>query len=234
MALKRKPPKDNVRRVAAIGSNLRYTVTGKNHQIVQCESFLERKLTLRFDRDPSIRTYVSQPEQFTYLDAEGKTHTYTPDFIVWRETGEIEIHEVTLIERQEKLRIQEREKAARQICQQRGWRYVVHTEATLPQATEAANLLALSRYRPTAYANPEVTHLVEARLADPSTSVSLQTLLGEITHGLHLPQAPVISALCHLLWHGKLETDLCHHLIFQDAVPSASLPIWLRSPRGKV
>lgn len=233
MALKRKPPSDNVRRVACIGGNLRYTVTSKTNQIVQCESFLERKLTLRFDRDPSIRTYVSQPERFTYLDSEGKTHTYTPDFMVWLKTGEIEIHEVTITERQEKASIAEREKAARQICEARGWRYIVHTEATLPQATEEANLLALSRYRPTAYANAEVTTLVETRLADNLTPVSLQTLLSEITHTLHLPQAPVISALCHLLWHGNLETDLCHHLIFQDAVPSASLPIWRSKGRGK-
>jgi hypothetical protein len=233
MALKRKPPSDNVRRVASIGGNLRYTVTGKTNQIVQCESFLERKLTLRFDRDPSIRTYASQPEQFTYQDTEGKTHTYTPDFMVWRETGEIEIHEVTLTSRQERTSIQEREKGARRICEARGWRYIVHTEATLPQATEEANLLALSRYRPTAYANSEVTSLVETRLADSGASVPLQTLLDEITHTLHLPQAPVISALCHLLWHGQLETDLCHHLIFQDAMPSASLPIWRRKGRGK-
>lgn len=75
MALKRKPPSGNVRRVTPLAGNLRYTVTGKTDQTVQCESFQERKLTLRFDRDPSIRTYVSQPERLTYLDAEGKTHT---------------------------------------------------------------------------------------------------------------------------------------------------------------
>jgi hypothetical protein len=94
MGLKRRPPDGNVRRVVSIGGNLRYTVTGKANQTVQCESFLERKLTLCFDRDPSIRTYVSQPEQLTYLDTDGKTHTYTPDFKVWRISGEVELHEV--------------------------------------------------------------------------------------------------------------------------------------------
>ncbi len=95
MTFKRKPPSGNVRRIAPIEGNLRYTITGKADQTVQCESFQERKLTLLFDRDPSIRTYVSQPERLTYLDAAGKTRTYTPDFMVWRVTGEIEIHEVT-------------------------------------------------------------------------------------------------------------------------------------------
>ena len=231
MTFKRKPPSGNVRRVAPIGGNLRYTVTGKTDQTIQCESFQERKLTLLFDRDPGIRTYVSQPERFTYLDSSGKTHTYTPDSMVWRDTGEIEIHEVTLTSRQNTSSIQEREKAARKICKERGWRYIVHTEATLPQATEEANLLALARYRPAAYANQEVASDVESRLVDASSPVFFHTLVTQMTHALQLQEALVVSALCHLLWHGKLETDLCHHLIFQNATPAASLLVWFPKAR---
>jgi hypothetical protein len=231
MTFKRKPPSGNVRRVAPIGGNLRYTVTGKTDQTVQCESFQERKLTLCFDRDPGIRTYTSQPERLTYLDAEGKTHTYTPDFMVWRVTGEIEIHEVTLTTRAAQRRMQERTAAAQAICKERGWRYIVHTEATLPQATEEANLLALARYRPTAYANLDVACEVQIRLANASSPVLFHALLTEMTHALQLQEALVVSALCHLLWHGALETDLCRHLIFQDATPRASLQVWLPKER---
>ncbi len=231
MTFKRKPPSGNVRRVAPIGGNLRYTVTGKTDQTVQCESFQERKLTLCFDRDPGIRTYTSQPERLTYLDAEGKTHTYTPDFMVWRVTGEIEIHEVTLTTRAAERRLQERTAAAQAICKERGWRYIVHTEATLPQATEEANLLALARYRPTAYANLDVAGEVQLRLANASSPVLFHTLVTEMTHALQLQEALVVSALCHLLWHGALETDLCRYLIFQDATPRASLLVWLPKER---
>src|SRR3989441_12116885 len=73
MALKRKPPAGNVRRVAPIGNNLRYAITSKANETVQCESFQERKLTLLFDRDPTIREYRSQPMQFTFTDAQKKT-----------------------------------------------------------------------------------------------------------------------------------------------------------------
>jgi hypothetical protein len=206
MTLKRKPPSGNVRRIAPIEGNLRYTITGKADQTVQCESFQERKLTLLFDRDPGIRTYISQPERLTYLDAAGKTRTYTPDFMVWRVTGEIEIKE-------------------------RGWHYLVHTEATLPQATEEANLLALAHYRPTAYANQDVARFVQERLANAFSPILFRTLVTEMTHTFHLQQAPVVSAMCHLLWHGTLETDLCRHLIFQDATPRATLLVWLRSAK---
>lgn len=225
MALRRKPPRDNVRRVAPIDGNLRYTITSKTDQTVQCESFQERKLTLCFDRDPSIQTYMSQLEQLTYYDQQGKKHTSTPDFMVWRVTGEIELHEVTVTERATELRLQERTQAAQALCQERGWRYVVHTEATLPQATEEANLLALARYRPTAYANPEVTPTVQIRLADGRSPVFFHTLVTETAQALHLQEGAVVSALCHLLWHGSLETDLRHHLIFQDAALQPSLLI---------
>jgi len=45
MALKRKPPTGNVRRIAPIDNNLRYAITSKDDETVQCESFQERKLT---------------------------------------------------------------------------------------------------------------------------------------------------------------------------------------------
>src|SRR6516225_5782215 len=109
MALKRKPPTGNIRRVAPIGNNLRYTITSKADATVQCESFQERKLTLLFDRDESIQEYSSQPERFAFTDSEGNSRTYVPDFMVWRKTGEVEIHEVTLTSRRERFGIQERE-----------------------------------------------------------------------------------------------------------------------------
>ena len=93
---------------------------------------------------------------------------------------------MTLRERQDRLSIQEREKAARKICEARGWRYVVHTEATLPQATEEANLLALYRYRPSVYASAAVTAAIYQRL-DGEKQQSVHTLIGELTQELSLP-----------------------------------------------
>ncbi len=226
MALKRKPPTGNVRRVAPIEKNLRYAITSKADETVQCESFQERKLTLLFDRDPTVQEYRSQPERFAFTDAQGTSHTYVPDFIVWKTTGEVEIHEVTLTSRQEKWSIAEREKAAREMCRKRGWSYVVHTEKTLPQATEEANLLALYRYRPTIYANPAVTAAVHAQL-DAGEMKGLRVLISEIAQALSLPRPAVVSAVCHLLWHQVIDTDLRHTLLFVNAAPSAHIRVWL-------
>src|SRR5713226_10051273 len=216
MALKRKPPAGNVRRVTPIDNNLRYAITSKADETVQCESFQERKLTLLFDRDSTVQEYRSQPDRFAFTRSQGTSHTYVPDFIVWKTTGEIEIHEVTLTSRQDRLSIQEREKAARSICQQRGWCYVVHTEATLPLATEEANLLALYRYRPSIYAHAAVAAAIRQRLNGGEEQAACN-LIAELAHALSLPPPRVISALCHLLWHQMLDTDLTSRLLFVNA-----------------
>jgi TnsA endonuclease N terminal len=227
MALKRKPPVGNVRRVAPINNNLRFAVPSKADETVQCESFQERKLTLLFDRDPTIQAYRSQPERFTFTDPLGKMHTYVPDFMVWKTTGEVEIHEVTLTARQDKVSIQEREKAAREICRKRGWSYVVHTEATLPQTTEEANLLALYRYRPTIYAHEAVTAAIRQRLNRGERGKAARLLITELAWTLSLPPPTVISALCHLLWHQVLVTDLTSRLLFVNAALAPYVEVWL-------
>src|SRR5260221_14356541 len=226
MALKRKPPAGNGSGVTTIVNNLRYGITSKTDETVQCESFQERKLTLLFDRDSSVQEYRSQPERFAWTSSQGTAHTYVPDFMVWKTTGEIEIHEVTLTERQDRFSIQEREKAAREICQQRGWRYVVHTETTLPQATEEANLLALYRYRPTIYANEAVTAALRQRL-NHNERKAVRLLITELASALSLPTPTVISALCHLLWHRIIDTDLTSRLLFVNAALAPYVQVWL-------
>jgi hypothetical protein len=232
MALKRKPPTGNIRRVAPIGENLRYAITSKDGETVQCESFQERKLAFVFERDPTVQAYRSQPERFAFTDSQGALHTYVPDFIVWKTTGEIEIHEVTLTSRREKFSIAEREKAASTICQKRGWRYVVHTEATLPGATEEANLLALNRYRPSIYVNAAVTAALRQRLSrNEHKAVSL--LIPELAHALSLPTPTVISAICHLLWHRVIDADLTSRLLFVDAALAPYVQVWLNEKESR-
>jgi len=226
MALKRKPPAGNVRRVAAIGNNLRYTVTSKADATVQCESFQERKLTLLFERDPTIQAYRSQPQRFVFTDAENRTHTYVPDFMIWKTTGEVEVHEVTLTTRQNKTSIQQREKAAREICRKEGWSYIVHTEETLPKATEEANLLALYRYKPTIYGNAAVTAAVHTLLAGGEAR-GIRLLIEEVAQALSLPVPTVVSALCHLLWHQVIDTDLTSRLLFVRAALAPYVQVWL-------
>jgi hypothetical protein len=230
MSFKRKPPEGNVRRVSSNGRNIRGVSTNKAGRIVQFESWAERAFLLRIDRDPDVADYCSQPERFPYTDREGKPHTYTPDFKVWRRNGEIEIHEVTMSVRHTRPEIRQREEAARAICQARGWRYVVHTEKSLPQLTELANLLALFRYRPDAYAHQEITRIALDRLTLHSEGqpVPLHALVACIADDLNIPRPIVLAGLCHLLWYGKLSTDL-NTLLFVSGELASNAMVWIES-----
>jgi hypothetical protein len=227
MSFKRKPPAGNVRRVRSSGHNIRGVITNKAGRPVQFESWAERALILRLDRDPDVLDFQSQPETFEFTDENGKPHTYTPDFMVWRKNGVVEIHEVTLAQRRVRPDIQRRERAAREICQARGWQYVVHTEDSIPRGSELANLLALAGYRPTSYANEEVARVVFEWLA-PGQKAAFDQLVKRIGQTLDLPQGQVTAALCHLLWHGKLVTDLTRLLFDQGAIV-AGTQVWVNA-----
>lgn len=230
MSLNRNPPRGNVRRVAAIGDNSRYAITNKNGETVQCEAHSERKLALRFDRDPQVKNYRSQPLRISYEDSEGKPHTYVPDFQVWKWDGSVEIHEVTLSERQLLPNIRRREEGAKKFCEAEGWKYVVHKENDLPNDSEASNLLFLYAFRPTAYACPEAT-LANAEQLSNGKRVLLSILIKGFSQELSLPIGVVSSGLYHLMWHGKIATDL-RSLIFVDGVPLPRTLVWIPVKEG--
>jgi hypothetical protein len=232
LRLGRKPPKGNVRRVTSIGRNLRGTFTNKAGHPVQFESFQERILTLLFERDTNIKDFRSQPFTITFTDQDKKERKYTPDFLVWRQNGAIEIHEVTLTERQECTRSRDREQAAEKVCHEKVWKYIVHTEKTLPQETEVANLLALLPYRLKKYAHEGVAKALHKHLAQ-TISDSLCDCSKNIAHSLNLPESIVFGAFCHLLWTGEISADLRSVLLIIDCTFNVAAKIRLAERNGE-
>jgi hypothetical protein len=225
MALKRKPPENNVRRVAAISNNSRYSITNKNGETVQCESHAERKLAWRFDRDPQVKNYRSQPLRISFVDSEEKPHTYVPDFQVWKWDGSVEIHEITRSERRLLPNARRREEAAQKHCDKEGWQYLVHTETSLPSDTEDTNLLSLYSYRPSIYLRADVALAVRRKLSS-GQRVLLRQLIDDVSQNLDLSMSIVSTAIYYLMWHGKITTDL-RTLIFIDNVPTPRTYVWL-------
>jgi hypothetical protein len=232
MRLRRKPPKDNVRRVTSIGRNLRGVFTNKAGHTVQFESFQERILTILFERDRSVKDYRSQPLTITFTDQDKRDRRYTPDFLVHRRNDAIEIHEVTITERQERERSREREQEAKKICKKKGWKYVVHTEHTLPQETEVANLLALLPYRLTKYAHEAIAEAIYEHLSR-TTSDSLSGSMPSIAHRLGLPESMVFGTFCHLLWTEEISADLRSLLLIIDCAFNPAVMVWLPKKEEK-
>lgn len=225
MRIKRRPPAGNVRQVVSFGGNWCSLFVNKTGRPVQKESYGESKYTIRWERDPTVIDYCSQPEQFAFIDEEGKERTYVPDYIVWRSDGSVEIHEITLSERQDKLSMKRRKQAAEDICAARKWRYIVHTEQDAPHPTELANLEALYSYRLRAYAVPPIIAAIQEYLAQHAP-IPLQACLQHVAQQLDKPAPTVFQALGHLLWLGSLETDL-RTLLFIDGTFNPKALVWL-------
>jgi hypothetical protein len=224
MAFKRKPPPGNARRVICLGNNFRGVTANKRGHPIQFESEQEHKLILLLERDPTVTDYVSQPETLHFFDDSGRQRNYTPDFKVWRTDGQIELHEVTIeARRTARESLQQREAAARAICQQRGWRYLIHTDQTLPSGYEYANLDFLAAFRASTYANAECTAWWLEELAADEPVHPQSILAGteaDATAGL------LLNGLYHLLWHGIIQMDWHQPLIWRGALHPAAR-IWL-------
>lgn len=221
MALKRKPPAGNVRRVASIGNNIRGVTANKRGRLVQFESEQERKLILLLERNATVTDYISQPETLTYYDDEGRERRYTPDFQVWRSNGRIEIHEVTIEKRQQTQA--QRAIAAAAICQQRGWTYHIHTEKTLPTGYEYANLNFLAPFRAQIYVHQESVAWWLAYLERQEKSI-VQMALTQAPDTL-LPGI-LLNTIYHLLWHNQVHMDWQQPFMQRGAIHPAAA-VWL-------
>lgn len=228
-SMKRRPPKGNVRRVRHINGNHRTTFHTKTGRTVQCESHQEYRLAILLDRDKTVLDYNSQPKKLTYHLRNGGERTYVPDFVVWRADGTTELHEVTVEARRQSNPDQsQREKAASLICQERGWRYIVHTDKTLPQGSEWANLINMLGFRAEIYNNQTVRKHLEQHLITHGKS-RLLDVVNESQSALSLPVGVINCTIQHLIWWGAIETDLCI-LLYIDASPNRQSKIWLGAP----
>jgi hypothetical protein len=204
--MKRKPPKGNSRRVQYIDGNIRFTITNKAGDSVQCESFQERKLTLLMHRDHKVVNYMSQPDPIHYITSTGIHHSYPPDFRVNFITGPDAIWEVALSQRRkEKPSIQEREYMANILFPSMGLTYHVFTEEVLPNDTETANLMVFYASRFDRCANPVVQDAALHVLSN--RPLHIEQLISQVMAQSHLERGIVHITLRYLIWHGVLEID---------------------------
>lgn len=230
MALSRRPPPGNVRRVICLGRNQCGVTTNKRGHLVQFESALEHTLLLLLERDATVADYRSQPEALRFRDPAGRARTYTPDFQVWRTDGQVELHEVTVAARlAERPTLRARAAVAEAICRDRGWRYVVHTDQTLPSGALRANLVALAAFRAPAYADAAAAAWWLGGLTGREPAPPGVVLAGARPDQ---PTGPLLATLYHLLWRGDLQMDWRQPLL-HGAGFCAAARIWLAAEAGR-
>lgn len=217
--MRRNPPHGSVRRPEIKGTNIRGVFTSKTGRSVQFESEPELALILHLDRDPTVREYGTWADTFQVVHSDGRrsAQPYTPQCMVWRHHGAVEIHRIVRPEQWTPGGRARGDEFGPHLCQSRGWTYVMHRAEQLTDPSPFANLQALVRYRPHAYAQSSVTALVPQLI--PTDSVRpFDAVVADITARLTLPAAYIRAALCHLIWHGVLWIDMQRLLLIHGDV----------------
>ena len=214
MKTKRKPPPGSVVHLYPTYQTSVGMTTSKRGHLVQYSSRWEHLLVLRFERDATVIDYMSRPLTIEYLDPNGELCSATPNFWVLRTNGDEELHLVSVGAQSRREREREALAAITEYCAQRGLPLFVHTEITLPNKTEGANLIALAGFRASVNYNEQIDKYCRKTLGQRAPEL-FHVLVRSIAEALKLDPPMVRNNLLHLLWHGMLETDW-QKLIFDN------------------
>lgn len=225
MALKRRPPEGNKRRVKTNSKNSWGVTTNQKCETAQFESDKEYILEVMLLHDHKVDFFVSQPLVIEFYDEEGKRHTYTPDFKVIYKNGVIKIVEFSMYAKRQELSIRRREAAAREYCEERGWEYVVYTERDLPSDTEVDNLRTLNKYMPKAYFQENICSAILDSLAGEK-EIRILSLSERVSKMLEIPQPVIHNTLFHMIWNAWVSYTP-NQLIFIDGTPNRKVKIWI-------
>lgn len=165
------------------------------------ESALERDFLITLEADPDVLSYEIQPLRLSYQDAQGRARTYTPDVLVTRRGGLVDLCEVKYVADIRDLRAEHRDRwvAAWRHAQEQGWRFRMITEhhARTPRTR---NWLFLSTYRGMTFPPALITELLE--VVGSQGPLTLSEWLASCPGDDRLP------AMWHLLCTGQVDVDL--------------------------
>ncbi len=183
-----------------------FAATTSGH--VGYESWLERDCLILLDRDPRVVGIASQPFWLHWQDGPA-LRRHAPDHFVRLADGRARVVDVRSADRLDE-RTGEAFAATRRDCEAVGWEFAW---MGTPEPVFMANLRWLARYRRTRSGRPEgvAASLVEV-FEEP---LPLWSGAGRVGDRLQ-----VLPVLFHLLWSGRLGTDL------ESAVLGADSLVW--------
>jgi TnsA endonuclease N terminal/TnsA endonuclease C terminal len=185
----------------------------KLNRLVSFESSLERDLLALLEFDPNIVHYEEQPIKIEYVDADGKSRSYTPDILIVYRNENVSPFGRTHILGEVKYRpelfskwkeLKPKFKAARQLCKNRGWKFSIFTEVEIrtPYLKNIRFLLPCRNYVP----NSEYCDSV-IRILEQFDSLTVAELLN-IYSANEMERLLVIPYIWQLTAIGKIQADL--------------------------
>jgi hypothetical protein len=206
--MRKRPPPGNVIRPPSGRTRFKFEfISSKDETVIQAGKWHARLQAILFDRDPTIRHYRSYPLFIPYKDEKGIEKQYVPNFQVCRTDGSIEIHEITSTKQRKKESEKLREKAIERYCQSQGWRYVIHTELTTPDATMAVNLYSLSGYAARAYCENQVRVALLEDL-ELGKKLRIREVAVQLAEAFQITRGCVVATICWMIWNCELNTNM--------------------------
>ncbi|WP_344641519.1 TnsA-like heteromeric transposase endonuclease subunit [Kitasatospora cystarginea] len=172
-----------------------WSATERAHVIY--ESRLELARLLYADFDPGVSRIIAQPFLVT-VQVDGAVRRHIPDFLLLADAGPVVV-DVKPADRLSRPEVAFTFGWCRTVVEARGWRYQVWSE---PPAAEVDNIRFLAGYRRDWLFN---AGLLEDLCRADLDGVTLESAFGAVANwdpGL------VRAAVFHLLWSGRLVTEL--------------------------
>ncbi len=172
---------------------------------VAFESALERDYLVRLEFFPNVTGVLSRPVTVPFTGTDGRSHAYTPDFLVFRSDARPELVEVgpSARWRAHRGRWSPGWKAARRLARRRGWTFRLHDESRIRDRT-LATVLVLQRYRRMSFPADE-----GERIVDAVASGRCATLGALLAAGVAGDDSRVgIAHVFHLVAHRRLDYDV--------------------------
>jgi hypothetical protein len=199
----------SVRQIPRKGGSLTGEVNvARFNQGIPYESGLERDFVILTAINMSVQRIVSQPCHVDFLDPEGTSRRYTPDYLVTF-SGNKAAPRLVEIKYSEELQKKSQElepkfNAARAYADDRGWEFSVSTEneIRIPKLDNARTLLPLQGRKP----NPGLCARVLSQIP-PREKISVSELLDKSDLAGH-ERARGRNAVFSLIATGVLITDL--------------------------
>lgn len=180
------------------------------------ESLVERDLLILLEYNDMVLDVIEQPLTITYKNHNGRTVTYTPDFLVTFKSlpshgsqsayPKSQLIEVKLHEELEKkfYELRPRFKIATRYAQENDYIFKIYDDRKI-RGTELDNILFLKRYRKTEFDKVEESRILEYLKSVGHTQIDH---IIEALYATKTKQAIALSHLYHLLYHKKVGIDI--------------------------
>jgi len=206
-----------VRRIGPTRRSVSGVYAFRGETSIQFESTLERDFLIRNEFSSAVLAVISQPVQIPFVGVNGRSYTYTPDYLVYFRLGNRHYDDypkplLVEVKPEKEWRKSWREwlpkwKSAYRHAKEQGWAFHIHDESRIrDQAFE--NIRFLERYKRMQFSVEESRWVVEN--VRQMGSAPLHYILAR--HFMGMYRAEGIAHIWHLLSIRQLDCDISQPL----------------------